>query len=67
MLKRAHDGKFHKISPKHLNGYVQEFAGKHNIRDSGTLSQMRYTVAGLVGRNLFYADLTAANGRVSGA
>ena len=32
MLKRAHKGTFHKISPKHLDRYVQEFAGKHNIR-----------------------------------
>ena len=34
MLKRAHAGTFHKLSPKHLDRYVQEFAGKHNIRDS---------------------------------
>ena len=45
MLKRAHKGTFHKISPKHLNRYVQEFAGKHNFRESGTLAQMRNTVA----------------------
>ncbi len=62
MLKRAHDGTFHKISPKHLQRYVSEFAGKHNIRDSGTLAQMRDTVARMVGRNLFYRDLTADNG-----
>ena len=53
MLKRAHEGTFHKISPKHLNRYVNEFAGKHNIRNSGTLAQMCDTVARLVGRNLF--------------
>ena len=47
MLKRAHKGTFHKISPKHLDRYVQEFAGKPNIRDSGTLVQMRDTVARL--------------------
>ena len=40
MLKRAHKGTFHKISPKHLQRYVSEFAGKHNVRDSGTLVQM---------------------------
>ena len=40
MLKRAHAGTFHKLSPKHLNRYVQEFACKHNIRDLGTLAQM---------------------------
>ena len=62
MLKRAHDGTFHKISPKHLQRYVSEFAGKHNHRNSGTLSQMRDTVARMVGRNLFYRDLVADNG-----
>ena len=67
MLKRAHKGTFHKISPKHLNRYVQEFAGKHNIRDSGTLAQMRDTVARLVGRNLLYRNLIADNGLASGA
>ena len=62
MLKRAHKGTFHKISPKHLDRYVQEFAGKHNIRESGTLAQMRDTVARLVGRKLLYRDLVADNG-----
>ena len=67
MLKRAHKGTFHKISPKHLQRYVSEFAGKHNVRDSGTLAQMRDTVAGLVGRNLLYRDLIADNGLSSGS
>ena len=62
MLKRAHKGTFHKISPKHLNRYVQEFAAKHNMRESGTLAQMHDTVARLVGRNLLYRDLIADNG-----
>ena len=61
-LKRAHKGTFHKLSPKHLNRYVQEFAAKHNMRDSGTLVQMRETVGRLVGRNLLYRDLIADNG-----
>ena len=67
MLKRAHDGTFHKISPKHLQRYVSEFAGKHNHRESGTLVQMRDTVARLVGRNLLYRDLIADNGLSSGS
>ena len=62
MLKRAHKGTFHKISPKHLNRYIQEFAGKHNVRELDTLAQMRDTVARLVGRNLCYRDLIAHNG-----
>ena len=67
MLKRAYMGTFNKLSPKHLNRYVQEFAGKHNIRDSGTLDQMRATVAALVGQNLLYRDLIEDNGLPSGA
>ncbi len=66
-LKRAHEGTFHKISPKHLNRYVQEFAGKHNVRDLGTLAQMTVLVAGLVGKRLLYRDLVADNGLASGA
>jgi transposase-like protein/nitrogen fixation protein FixH len=62
MLKRAHKGTFHKISPKHLNRYVQEFAAKHNLRESGTLAQMRLTVAALVGHRLLYRDLVRDNG-----
>ncbi len=67
MLKRAHQGTFHKISPKHLNRYVQEFAGKHNIRNADTLAQMTALVAGLVGKRLMYRDLVADNGLSSGA
>jgi transposase-like protein len=67
MLKRAHEGTFHKISPQHLNRYVQEFAGKHNIRDADTLAQMTVLVAGLVGKRLMYCDLIANNGLASGA
>ena len=62
MVKRAHDGTFHKISPKHLHRYVGEFAGKHNIRNSDTLVQMRDTVARLVGQRLLWRDLVADNG-----
>ena len=67
MLKRAHTGTFHKISPKHLDRYVQEFAGKHNVRESGTLEQMREVVSRLMGRSLGYRRLVADNGLPSGA
>ena len=55
------------MSPKHLNRYVQEFAAKNDIRDLGTLAQMRDTVSRLVGRNLLYRNLIADNGLPSGA
>ena len=63
MLKRAHKGTFHKLSPKHLDRYVRKFGGRHNMRDSGMLDQMRHTVARLMGRNLLYRDLVADSGR----
>ena len=67
MLKRAHTGTFHKISPKHLDRYVREFSGKHNLRPLGTLDQMRMTVRSLAGKTLPYDVLTADNGLESGA
>ena len=67
MFKRAKKGTFHKLSPKHLNRYVQEFAAKHNMRESDTVDQMREVVARMIGRRLRYADLIADNGLSSGA
>ena len=66
MLKRAHKGTFHKISPKHLQRYVSEFAGKHNIREADTLGQMSVVALKLSGRRLKYRDLIADNGLSSG-
>ena len=67
LLKRAHKGTFHKMSPKHLQRYVNEFAGRHNIRDADTIDQMGSMVAGMVGKRLTYEDLIADNGLESGA
>ena len=50
MLKRAHKGTFHRLSAKHLQRYVSEFAGRHNIRDLDTIDQMEDVVAGPTGR-----------------
>ena len=51
MLKRAHKGTFHRLSPKHLQRYVNEFAGRHNIRDKDTIDQMTDIVCGLCGHS----------------
>lgn len=59
MLKRAHKGRFHKLSPKHLNRYVQEFAAKHNIRELDTLAQMEIVAKGFEGKRLTYDRLIA--------
>ena len=62
MLKRAHKGTFHRISAKHLQRYVNEFCGRHNIRDLDTIRQMEHVVAQMVGKRLMYRDLIAGNG-----
>ncbi len=67
MLKRAHKGVYHKMSRKHMDRYVREFAGRHNLRDHDTIDQMRSMVGGMVGRQLRYKDLIADNGLPSGA
>ena len=67
MMKRAHMGTFHKMSPKHLDRYVDEFAGRHNVRCQDTLVQMRLVVQGFEGRRLTYDQLKAPTGRASGA
>ena len=59
MLKRGHYGTYHRMSPKHLDGYIAEFAGRHNDRSRDTVDQMRAIVRGMAGRRLRYADLIA--------
>ena len=59
MLKRAHNGTFHKLSKKHLQRYVNQFAGKHGVRTMDTIHQMEAVVIQLVGKRLMYRDLTA--------
>ena len=67
MMKRAHKGTFHKLSPKHLDRYVQEFAARHNLREQDTIDIMAAIAEGGVGKRLRYRDLIADNGRASGA
>ena len=59
MLKRARKGVYHKISPKHLQRYVDEFSGRHGIREQDTITQMQNVVAGMVGKRLMYRELVA--------
>ena len=57
MLKRGYHGTFHKMSTKHLHRYVNEFAGRHNIRESDTIDQMAMIAKGSVGKRLRYREL----------
>ncbi len=56
-LKRAHKGTFHRLSAKHLHRYVDEFVGRHNMRELDTLDQMALLAEKMTGSQLRYKDL----------
>ena len=57
MLKRGYHGTYHRMSSKHLQRYVDEFAGRHNIRPLDIIDQMSAMVRGMDGKRLRYRDL----------
>ena len=57
VLKRAHTGTFHRLSRKHLQRYVNEFAGRHNLRPLDTIDQMHAIVAAMAGKRLMKSQL----------
>ena len=46
---------------------VQEFAGRHNLREQDTIDQMASVSDGMEGKRLRYRTLIADNGLASGA
>ena len=67
MMKRGYYGTYQRMSPMHLDRYVDEFSGRHNTRCADTVDQMIGVARGMVGRRLRYRDLIKPNGRPSGA
>ena len=63
----ACSGTNHRMSPKHLDRYVDEFSGRHTTRCADTVDQMSDVARGMVGRRLRYRGLIKPNGRPSGA
>ena len=61
MLKRGYHGTYHKMSTKHLPRYVNEFAGRHNIRPMDTIAQLSNLVNGMEGKRLPYKALVSNN------
>ena len=57
MLKRGYHGVYQRMSPKHLQRYVNEFANRHNIRNQDTIDQMGTIVGGLNGKRLLWRKL----------
>ena len=50
LMKRGYQGTYHHWSPKHLDRYVREFAGRNNMRDLDTVDQMSALARGMVGK-----------------
>ena len=59
LVRRGYNGTFHRIEPKHLHRYVNEFAGRLGMRALGTVGKMRTIVQNLVGKRLTYEQLVA--------
>ena len=59
MLKRAHKGVYHHFSVKHLQRYVDEFAGRHGVRELDTIDQMGVVASLMAGKQLSYQELIA--------
>ena len=57
LLERGYDGIFHWFSAKHMHRYVNEFAGRLNIRDMNTIDMMISLARGMMGKRLTYAAL----------
>ncbi len=57
MLKRGFMGTYHKMSVKHLQRYVDEFAWRHNMRSLPSALRLVAAFAASVGKRLSYDQL----------
>ena len=66
IMKSGHDGTYHKMSPKHLQRYVNKFAKRHNVCKESMIDLMRGMVSNMQGRFLLYRMLKKDNGLLGG-
>ena len=57
MLQRVHVGVYPQMSEKHLQRYVDEYAGRHNSRQEATMDQISGVVQAMLGKRLKYKEL----------
>ncbi|MCY4261301.1 MAG: transposase [Rhodobacteraceae bacterium] len=66
MFKRTRKGVHQKMSPKHLRRHLDEFSGRHNIREGDTVQQLNLMVHLMKGKCLTCWMLKVDNGFDSG-
>ena len=57
MLKRGLAGVYRKMGKKHLQRYIDEYAGRHNIRPLATIEQTDAVIEAMNGKRLKYKEL----------
>ena len=57
LLERGYYGTYHRMSEKHLQRYVNEFAGRHSQRDLDTLDEAATISRRVVGKQQRYQHL----------
>lgn len=66
MLKRGHSGVYSKMSKKHLQCHIDEYAGRRNIRPLATIEQTDAVIEAMKGKRLWYKELIQLKGRHGG-
>ena len=51
-VRGGRDGAYHRISEGHLHRYINEFAGRHNVRSMDTIEMMGQVAENMVGQRL---------------
>jgi len=55
-MKRGYHGVYHHMSPKHVDRYVNEFTGRHNIRKIDTELQIAGMMWSMENKRLRYQE-----------